>query len=195
MVYLIYSEGHTTDAKEQGARAPLGDEAIRLARLLLSLYPAEPEVMGLTALLLLQQSRAGARFDAKGTGGVAGAVGPTALEPAADRRGARPDRQGGAAPPGRPLSGAGRHRRTACPRRPSRGHRLGRNRLTPCNAGTIAAVARCYVEPVGGRVQSAWRRRGILDEYPNLSTYVARGKARPAYKRAFDAQLAVFTGK
>ncbi|MCG5484167.1 MAG: glutathione S-transferase family protein [Sinorhizobium meliloti] len=34
---------------------------------------------------------------------------------------------------------------------------------------------------------------GILEEYPNLCAYVARGKARPAYKRAFDAQLAVFT--
>src|SRR5436305_468816 len=32
---------------------------------------------------------------------------------------------------------------------------------------------------------------GMLDEYPNLSAYVARGEARPAYKRAFDAQLAV----
>ena len=36
---------------------------------------------------------------------------------------------------------------------------------------------------------------GILDEYPNLVAYVARGEARPAYKRAFDDQLAVFTGK
>ena len=36
---------------------------------------------------------------------------------------------------------------------------------------------------------------GILDEFPNLSAYVARAEARPAYKRAFDAQLAVFTGK
>ncbi len=35
---------------------------------------------------------------------------------------------------------------------------------------------------------------GMLDEYPNLSAYVARGEPRPAYKRAFDAQLAVFTG-
>ncbi|WEX86635.1 glutathione S-transferase family protein [Sinorhizobium garamanticum] len=33
----------------------------------------------------------------------------------------------------------------------------------------------------------------ILDEYPNLSAYAARGEARPAYKRAFEAQLAVFT--
>jgi glutathione S-transferase len=36
---------------------------------------------------------------------------------------------------------------------------------------------------------------GIVDEFPNLSAYIARGAARPAYKRAFDAQLAVFTGK
>ena len=36
---------------------------------------------------------------------------------------------------------------------------------------------------------------GLLDEYPNLSVYVARGEARPAYKRAFDAQLAVNTGR
>ena len=34
----------------------------------------------------------------------------------------------------------------------------------------------------------------MLDEYPNLSAYVARGEVRPAYKRAFDAQLRVFTG-
>ncbi|QWG13049.1 glutathione S-transferase family protein [Bradyrhizobium sediminis] len=34
---------------------------------------------------------------------------------------------------------------------------------------------------------------GILDEYPNLSAYIARAEARPAYKRAFAAQLAVFT--
>jgi glutathione S-transferase len=39
------------------------------------------------------------------------------------------------------------------------------------------------------------RASGILDEYPNLAAYVARGEARPAYKRAFDAQLAVNTGK
>src|SRR3546814_2448988 len=36
---------------------------------------------------------------------------------------------------------------------------------------------------------------GILDDYPNLSAYVARGEARPAFKRAFDAQLAVFTDR
>jgi glutathione S-transferase len=34
----------------------------------------------------------------------------------------------------------------------------------------------------------------ILEKYPNLSAYVARGEARPAYKRAFEDQLAIFTG-
>ena len=38
------------------------------------------------------------------------------------------------------------------------------------------------------------KESGILDEYPNLAAYVARGEARPAFKRAFAAQLAVFTG-
>ena len=37
------------------------------------------------------------------------------------------------------------------------------------------------------------RPSGILDEFPKLAAYVARGEARPAYKRAFEAQLAVFT--
>jgi glutathione S-transferase len=39
------------------------------------------------------------------------------------------------------------------------------------------------------------RPSGILDEFPKLAAYVARGEARPAYRRAFDAQLAVNTGK
>jgi glutathione S-transferase len=36
---------------------------------------------------------------------------------------------------------------------------------------------------------------GLLNAYPNLTAYVARGEARPAYQRAFDAQLAVFTSQ
>jgi glutathione S-transferase len=35
----------------------------------------------------------------------------------------------------------------------------------------------------------------MLPEFPTLSAYVARGEARPAFKRAFDAQLAVFANK
>jgi glutathione S-transferase len=39
------------------------------------------------------------------------------------------------------------------------------------------------------------RPSGLLDEFPSLAAYVARGEARPAYQRAFEAQLAVFTGR
>lgn len=38
------------------------------------------------------------------------------------------------------------------------------------------------------------RSSGLLNEYPNLAAYLARGEARPAYRRAFEAQLAVNTG-
>ena len=66
MVYLIFNEGYSASGASEVARAPLCDEAIRLARLLLRLFQSEPEIMGLTALLLLQHARAAARVDAQG---------------------------------------------------------------------------------------------------------------------------------
>ncbi|KXF75479.1 hypothetical protein ATN84_19680 [Paramesorhizobium deserti] len=66
MVYLIFNEGYSAGGSEAKARFPLCDEAIRLARLLLRIFPTEPEIMGLMALLLLQHARAAARFDADG---------------------------------------------------------------------------------------------------------------------------------
>ncbi|MBZ9762194.1 RNA polymerase sigma factor [Mesorhizobium sp. CA8] len=66
MVYLIFNEGYSSNGGEAPARAPLCEEAIRLARLLLRLFQQEPEIMGLTALLLLQHARAPARFDENG---------------------------------------------------------------------------------------------------------------------------------
>ncbi len=62
MIYLLFNEGYS--AADGSARAPLCDEAIRLARLLLRLFQTEPEIMGLTALMLLQHARTAARFDA-----------------------------------------------------------------------------------------------------------------------------------
>ena len=67
MIYLVFNEGYTTSAAENGVRSPLCEEAIRLARLLLGLFQTEPEIMGLTALLLLQHARAPARFAPDGT--------------------------------------------------------------------------------------------------------------------------------
>jgi RNA polymerase sigma-70 factor (ECF subfamily) len=66
MIYLIFNEGYSASSGEAPLRAPLCEEAIRLARLLLRLFASEPEIMGLTALLLLQHARAAARFDAEG---------------------------------------------------------------------------------------------------------------------------------
>jgi len=64
MIYLLFNEGYSAGNDPQ--RAHLCDEAIRLARLLLRLFQAEPEMMGLTALMLLQQARLPARFDMDG---------------------------------------------------------------------------------------------------------------------------------
>jgi RNA polymerase sigma-70 factor, ECF subfamily len=63
MIYLLFNEGYSASGGEAHVRVPLCEEAIRLARLLLRLFPAESEIMGLTALLLLQHARAAARLD------------------------------------------------------------------------------------------------------------------------------------
>jgi len=66
MLYLVFNEGYSAGAAEADRRRPLCDEAIRLARLLIRLFPSEPEIMGLTALMLLQHARSPARYDADG---------------------------------------------------------------------------------------------------------------------------------
>jgi RNA polymerase sigma-70 factor (ECF subfamily) len=66
MVYLVFNEGYSASREAAEARGQLAEEAIRLGRLLLRLFPAEPEIMGLLALMLLSHARAPARFDAEG---------------------------------------------------------------------------------------------------------------------------------
>src|ERR1700751_6116604 len=66
MIYLIFNEGYSAGGDTAEIRAPLCEEAIRLSRLLLRLFQSEPEIMGLTALLLLQHARGDARFDKDG---------------------------------------------------------------------------------------------------------------------------------
>jgi len=66
MIYLLFNEGYSASGGEVQVRKPLCEEAIRLARLLLRLFPAEPEILGFTALLLLQHARSEARLDADG---------------------------------------------------------------------------------------------------------------------------------
>ena len=61
VVYLVFTEGHTATRGETLIRGELCDQAIRLARALAMLLPAEPEVTGLLALLLLTDARRDAR--------------------------------------------------------------------------------------------------------------------------------------
>jgi RNA polymerase sigma-70 factor (ECF subfamily) len=66
MIYLVFNEGYAASGGTAHIRLALCEEAIRLARLLLRLFPGEPEIMGLAALLLLQHARSPARLDAGG---------------------------------------------------------------------------------------------------------------------------------
>lgn len=67
VIYLIFTAGYQPGPRDRGLRVDLGDEAIRLARLLDHLLPGRPVVRALLALMLLQHSRRDARADADGT--------------------------------------------------------------------------------------------------------------------------------
>ena len=118
MVYLVFNEGYSASGGDVSMRAPLCDEAIRLARLLLRLFQTEPEIMGLTALMLLQHARSRARFDARRRGRAARRPGPRQMERQDDRRRAGPDRQGDAPPPA-PAPTRSRRRSPRCTPAPS----------------------------------------------------------------------------
>jgi RNA polymerase sigma-70 factor (ECF subfamily) len=65
VIYLVFNEGYSASTGERLTRAEISGEAIRLGRLLCDLLP-EPEVMGLLALMLLQESRRAARATPEG---------------------------------------------------------------------------------------------------------------------------------
>ncbi|SEN68053.1 RNA polymerase, sigma subunit, ECF family [Sphingomonas gellani] len=66
MIYLMFNQGYAASAQESTRTQALGAEAVRLGRLLLDLYPDEPELLGLVGLMLLQEARSSARFDEDG---------------------------------------------------------------------------------------------------------------------------------
>jgi RNA polymerase sigma-70 factor (ECF subfamily) len=66
VLYLVFNEGYAATEGSEHVRADLCDEAIRLGKLLAVLMPDEPEVFGLLALMLLQDSRRGARIGPDG---------------------------------------------------------------------------------------------------------------------------------
>jgi len=66
VVYLIFNEGYSATGGERLARGELCSEAIRLGRLLATLMPDDAEILGLLAMMLLHDSRRGARVDGDG---------------------------------------------------------------------------------------------------------------------------------
>ncbi len=66
VLYLVFNEGYSASAGATVVRRELASEAIRLARVLAQLMPRESEVLGLLALMLLQDSRRDARQDSAG---------------------------------------------------------------------------------------------------------------------------------
>jgi RNA polymerase sigma-70 factor (ECF subfamily) len=66
VLYLLFNEGYAASAGADLTRQALSAEAIRLARVLAGLMPDEPEVLGLLALMLLQDARREARVDGAG---------------------------------------------------------------------------------------------------------------------------------
>lgn len=66
VIYLIFNEGYAATAGDEWMRPQLGEEALRLGRVLAGLVPDEGEILGLVALMELQHSRARARTDREG---------------------------------------------------------------------------------------------------------------------------------
>ena len=66
VIYLLFNEGYLASAGRTPARRDLAAQAVALNRLLHTLMPGEPEVLGLLALMLLHESRAATRFDGWG---------------------------------------------------------------------------------------------------------------------------------
>ena len=149
VVYLIFNQGYAITDSE--GSDDLAAEAIRLAELLTRLLPADDEVQGLTALLLLQHARRATRFDAEGE-----------LTPMQTQDRSRWDQQMVAGrsgrtsgrPSNRPAGGllptTGRDRRRACDRTHGRADRLAPDRRRLRRVAGPAVVTGHRAESRGG---------------------------------------------
>ncbi|MFI7587228.1 RNA polymerase sigma factor [Spongisporangium articulatum] len=87
VIYLIFTEGYAATAGDHWMRSALCDEALRLGRLVVDMFPADAEAHGLLALMELQASRADARVDDDGDPVLLADQDRTAWDQAAIRRG------------------------------------------------------------------------------------------------------------
>ena len=155
VLYLVFNEGYAATSGDALIRRELCAEAIRLARVVVSLLPDEPEAPGLLALMLLHDARRDARV---------GPDGELVLLDDQDRvaLGRAPDRRG----PGARRAGAARRGRPGRTRSRRRSRRSTTRRRTPADTdwpqiaalyGTLhadGAVAGRRAQPRGGR--GAW---------------------------------------
>ena len=172
MLYLLFNEGYSALGGAASVQSPLCAEAIRLTRLLLRLFPAEPEIMGLLALMLLQHSRAAARFDSDGELVLLEDQDRSLMGPARDRGRAGAHRQGAATPPAWRVPDPGGAGRPARQGGHAGRHRLGADGPAVCGARNPAAFARGAAQPRRRGRQAAWTGGGTRNDR------AARGPAR-----------------
>jgi hypothetical protein len=146
VLYLIFNEGYTATTGPDLTVPRLSDEAIRLTRRVRRLLPADGEVAGLLALMLLTDARRPARIRPDGSPVPLAEQDRGTWDRSLIARRGQADHRGVAPRPGRPLPVAGRHRRD--PRR-GRGH--GRHRLASdpalCRGGRLPRSRPPYDEP------------------------------------------------
>jgi len=122
VLYLIFNEGYTSSSGRDLLRADLANEAIRLTRALHHLLPAEAEVTGLLALMLLTDARRDARTGAEGE--LIPLTGSPAVGPPGDRGRRGPHQRSAASRHRGPLSTAGGDCSASRRSGADRGHRL-----------------------------------------------------------------------
>ncbi len=117
VLYLVFNEGYSASSGDDLVRRDLCDESIRLARLLVSQLPAEPEARGLLALMLLHHARSATRTTATGEMVLLEHQDRSRWDAAMIRSGAAELRRAERAGAPGPVPAAGRDRRAARPRR------------------------------------------------------------------------------
>ena len=202
VIYLVFNEGYVATEGPTLIRPDLCQEAIRLARLLSTLMPQEPEVRAMLALLLLTDARRAARTDSAGEP-VLLPDRPDPLGPVPDSRRSRRAGSSRAPPSGRSVLPPSRDRRRARRCRTRREHQLAEDRqaldaLVRLTPSPVAQLNRLVAVSMAVGPETAYRELGALDQalgdYPYYHAARAdllrrldrHADARSAYGRALE---------